>query len=81
MKEMLALKRPPPGIVVCWLLKSMPNKLIRLLQYIIASPMSPAEIDLRAKALFLTAILGFTISVVLVVTYGVWNRTIYYDEN
>jgi hypothetical protein len=43
--------------------------------------LTPAEIDLRAKALFLTGILGFSISVVLVVTYGIWNRTIYYDEN
>jgi hypothetical protein len=39
------------------------------------------QVDVRAKALFLTAILVFFISVVLVVIHGVRNRTIYYDEN
>jgi hypothetical protein len=39
------------------------------------------QADIRAKALFLTAILGFLISVVLVVIHGVRNTTIYYDEN
>jgi hypothetical protein len=37
--------------------------------------MSPADADLRAKALFLTAVLGFIISVLLVAIYGVRNRT------
>jgi hypothetical protein len=75
------MQRLTLGIVACWLVENTPHQLIRLLQHCITSPMTPAEIDLRAKALFLTAILGFLISAVLVVTYGVWNRTIHYDEN
>jgi hypothetical protein len=39
------------------------------------------QADIRAKTLFLTAILGFLVSVVFVVIYGVENRTIYYSEN